>query len=250
MPPNEKHKIRPGQEGLIQVELLPRQGTARPGQLVAIHGTGATVRFACSALPGLALQSEVCLRFMCSRFARPVELVSSANSRRDDGLFSTYEFWFANPREAEERIVPHLKTIFNERSAVRAKPETGKPIEVRLDSDPAGDLAVGRLVDLSTHGLSMKIDTRDEPKFVAAWHAKVSFRLPGSLLPFALPSVIRHRRSTGGEVQLGIEFRVLDDAEYHSQRERIAGWVLLRQQTSAPRTPPPRVMPRRAPPAA
>ena len=242
----QQHKVKPGQEGLLLVELLLSEGLSVTGVLGAIGSTGAAVRFAHNVLQGLALHQEVALQFANPQLTHPITLRAYATARRDDGLSSTYELWFVDPRVAEIELVPRLKAIFNERAAARAEPDPAVPVPVALVCDPLGRKVSGRLVNVSTRGLSMRIPAGHEPAIAPCWYAQATLRLPGLVAPpLDLACVIRQRRSLGKEVELGLEFRQKACEDLRAQQEQIAAFVLSRQQAK-----PLRLQMRRGPPAA
>jgi hypothetical protein len=241
-----EHRVRVEQQALLTVDLYPRSGIPVRVELHAVRPSGATIRIAHTALDGLALRDEVVLRFGNPRFARPIDLAATAHSRVDDGLASTYEMWFVDAGVAATLLIPHLRTIFNERSAHRMAIEPSRPVAVVVE-DPRRLVRVhGRLADVSVHGLGIRLSAADEAALASSWqvHATVRVPTPGTP-PVVLECRIRQRRASGKEVLLGLELDAPMTSEARTHREELAAWVveLQRQQALAgarqPRVRPP-----------
>ena len=234
-----EHRVRVEQQALLTVDLYPRTGIAIRVELQAVRPSGATVRIPHTSLEGLALHEEIVLRFTNPRLARPVDLAASAHARVDDGLASTYEMWFVDAAAAQTLLVPHLRSIFNERSAHRVQPDPSRPISVSIEDERRALRVHGRLVDVSVHGLAVRLTSADESSLAATWQARFSMRIPGGQPPIVVDGRIRQRRSVGKEVVLGVEFDAPYTAEQRAQRENLAGWVSemqLAQAAQPPRT--------------
>jgi hypothetical protein len=134
-------------------------------------------------------------------------------------------------------VLAHLDAILDERRTVRAKADPTGPIAVTVACTSSGEHATGALINLSTDGLSMRIDVEREAALARVDLVSVTFDLPGAPRSIVLPASIRHRRPLGSDVQIGLEFLSLGGVEQCAQREWIAGWVFLRQHVRSTRTP-------------
>lgn len=243
-----EHRVRIEQQALLTVDLYPRSGIPIRVELQAVRPSGVTVRIPHTSLDGLALHEEIVLRFSTPRFARPIDLAASAHARVDDGLASTYEMWFVDAAAAQTLLVPHLRSIFNERSAHRVQPEASRPVSVVLEDDRRALRVHGRVVDVSVHGIGVRLTSAGESSLASSWQVRLSLRLPGSSKPpVVVDGRIRQRRSHGKEVVLGVEFDAPMSAEARAHREELAGWVLELQRARAAAPSQPR---RGVPPAA
>jgi hypothetical protein len=89
-----------------------------------------------------------------------------------------------------------LRALFNERRAVRARPDSSESIAVELT---AGDVppVVGILRDLSLAGMGVLVATEDASGLADVVAVSVKLRLPGTQKSQKLAATVRYRESLG-----------------------------------------------------
>lgn len=229
MTPRNQYTIDPGQEGVVQVELLPAEAEPIVGALLAISSVGTTVGF--ENAPPMALNQEVRLRFSGEPLDQPVIATVHVQSRTDDPRSRKYGFWFARRQEIETRLLPRLQGLFNRRNADRVQPDANMPVLVTLESRPGGARLCGPLLSISTTGMAIRASQEDEAAFSDTTLARASFALPGQAIDCVKVDVsLRQRRLAGRHVQFGLVFEGLDDPLQKRNNDAILAYVHRRQE--------------------
>lgn len=228
MTPRNQYTLEPGQEELVQVELLPSEAEPIVGALLAISSVGTTIGF--EEAPAMALNEEVRLRFSGEPLEQPVVATVHVQSRTDDPCSRKYGFWFVKRQEVESRLLPRLEGLFNRRSADRVQPDPNMPVLVTLESQPGGARLCGPLLSISTSGMAIRASQEDEAAFADTSLARASFALPGQALDCVKVEVsMRQRRLAGRHVQFGLVFEGLDEPSQQRNHDAIVAYVHGRQ---------------------
>jgi hypothetical protein len=222
------------QANLVLVELHVAAASAIEARLLSISVEGAKIRIHSKHAPNLALSKTVRLRFSSPGLERPLEVEAKLHSRHDEDSLRDYGFWFIEPCEIEERLLPCIHKLFERRRFARVQPDPSHCIVVMLYDSATERRVSGQLLEISSGGMAVRIQVEDECQLTNAVGVRAAFTLPtGIPLRIDRRVILRNRTLFGQAVHLGIEF---DDAlnSNNAWRGAILEYINARQRVRAP----------------
>lgn len=203
-------------------------GDSYQGLVRELRDAVVTVDFAADRSPRLAVTSRVPLHFVGS-LVRPITASGKVAGCAEDTVRRTYDF------ELDAAAGGALALHFNRRRPSRVPADPEQPVEVTVRGE-SGVEASGRLVDLSEHGMCVRLDRDDEPLLGDAWHVRTSFALPGDPSPIRLSGLVRHRSRVGAHVHYGLLFDPFETDGFAREQARVTRYMETLQRAMLQRS--------------
>lgn len=136
--------------------------------------------------------------------------------------------------DSERRsLAPQLRSLFNERQAVRVEPEEDQEIDLEITLHGHGTVANGLLRDISVLGIGIWIADEDQEVLGAKDNLTIDLRLPSDEEDITLAVTLRHTQHVGDRVRIGAQM-VAEDAHQARRNEKtLINYVMKRQMEVA-----------------
>ena len=145
-----------------------------------------------------------------------------------------YGVEFNNWISDRHRLAPQLRSLFNEREAVRVEPPEDDEMDVKLDLDGTGSITAGLLRDISVLGVGIWLNDDAQHLLPKENAITIGLQLEEQEEQLKLQVRVRHRHSIGERIRLGVE--ICSDQKGSSlvaTQKRIMKYVMQRQIESA-----------------
>ena len=228
------YRVTPDIERDVRVFAVTPGSQSHQVGLIDISAGG--ISFAVSSGHGLQAQvgSKLLLRFEASRLNNMLEIPSTLRRIEEaDGNF-IYGVEFNNWVDDRFRLAPQLRSLFNEREAVRVEPPEGDELDVRLAINGETPLSPGLLRDISVLGVGIWLND-DEHHTVSSQDAiTIGLHLDNKNEEVQLEVRVRHTHTVGDRIRLGVE--ICEDQPHRglaATQKRIMKYVMQRQIEAA-----------------
>jgi len=124
--------------------------------------------------------------------------------------------------EAGARDLSHLA---ERRRAVRFRAIA--PVAVAVQDVAGGECVEGQMKDVSPTGVSVSMDSRNDPIVFSSWRLSLTIRLPGDHPDVAFIGDVRYRKLAGPRILYGIEFDSSVPG-FEEQQQRLADYIKAR----------------------
>lgn len=225
----QHYRVSPSTEREVRVAIRTSQGAEHFVGLIDISAGG--VALACRAVdaPPVSLMDAVTIVFDSDRLGSPLEIESQVRHVQlsDDDVNIMYGVRFLGWTGQRDSLTPKLRSLFNEREAVRVDPREDEDIEVELSISGKAKITSGMLRDISVLGVGVWVNTDDGPLLEEGSKLTLTLRLPDGQDDIEFDAEIRHMQPLGEHARLGVEIQEGDTAR--KQRRGITGYVMSRQ---------------------
>ncbi len=227
------YRVTPDIERDVRVFAVTPGSTSHQVGLIDISAGG--ISFAVTADHGLQAQvgSKLTLRFEASRLNNTLEIPSTLRriEEADDNLI--YGVEFNNWADDRFRLAPQLRSLFNEREAVRVEPPEGDELDVSVAINGETTLTPGLLRDISVLGVGIWLHD-DEHHVVSNQDAiTIGLQLDNDDEEVQLEVRVRHTHTVGDRVRLGVEICDDQTRRVADTQKRIMKYVMQRQIEAA-----------------
>ena len=225
----QHYRVSPTTEREVRVAIRNSQGVEHSVGLIDISAGGVALACRAADAPQVSLMDTVTIVFSSDRLGSPLEIESQVRHVQlsDDDLNIMYGVRFLGWSGKRNSLTPKLRSLFNEREAVRVDPREDEEIEVELSLSGKARVASGLLRDISVLGVGVWVSTDDGPLLEEGSKLKMTLRLPNGEDDIELDAEIRHMQPLGEQARLGVEIQ--DSDRVRKQRHGITGYVMSRQ---------------------
>ncbi len=231
MAERKNYRVKLKSDRDLEVTLKAAQEPAsHPGEIVDVSADGVGVRFAAKARPGLAVGSEVDLRFTSTQLKKPLEVQARVRRRHEEEGAVRYGLQFLGEEQTDRKLSPILHALFNRRAAYRVEPDPELPVDVTITSVDGGTTAEGQVVNISAGGLQARLPFESDQAFARVDAVRLSLALPGSPNPCSLVGRISARILSGIVVKYGIAFDPERSENFERQTSAIFDYASKRQR--------------------
>lgn len=129
-------------------------------------------------------------------------------------------FTIVDPEALREQLPEYLLHVFNER-AIRRIDVRSAQVEVLMVADDGSASSVGRMCDISTNGISVKLQSLAHGVVKASNRVGLSFRLPTSSAEIHAWAEVRSIRIADDSIVYGLEFAGRDAAAFEHVRSEV-----------------------------
>ncbi len=173
--------------------------------------------------------SKLTLRFEASRLNDALEIPSTLRriETADDSV--VYGVEFNDWTQHRFRLAPQLRSLFNEREAVRVEPREGDELDVTLEVNGQNAVSPGLLRDISVLGVGIWL-TDDAAQGISAEDSiTIGFQLDPDDDQVKLEVRVRHTQTVGDRLRLGVELCDDRNSRLAATQKRIMKYVMQRQ---------------------
>jgi len=238
---DKRNGYKPEPVGDVRLNLILAGGELLPCDIGYLDREGGSLSFPEES--NLYLSRRVKLKFLTD--SRSKESIIDAIILKSSIVKGrrVCRFRFADTVNLEEILGSEVFSNFNRRRAFRVAPKIGDKIEIELSWE--GEVASGRLVDISTTGMGIGITVDSitvdlDPEVGGTLGPRdwvtLSFQLPGWDIRFWVTGIIRNRNIKGKNNRYGIDFRWDQSDESQQQAEAVRGYVMRQQQSMLERS--------------
>jgi hypothetical protein len=190
-------------------------GDVFAGDLLEASFDGVEVRFPRTKTPTLAIGGRAMITIESTHTQASMRLKTKVKHRGEKETFRHYSLLFFEPEKLGEKFPQELLRLFNRRSAYRAQPVPGEPIEIVLRSGK--HQVIGRLRDISATGICALVGPDADIAIAAVEQVETSFRLPPSEKTLKLEAWIRWRHINGLALAYGLQFHPESIKRYEAE---------------------------------
>ena len=211
----------------IEIDLIPQGSAAARGALVAVQGREIDLSLDASG-PRLGLAERVLLCFRGDGLTRKLEVPARVLCRQEAAPERIYRL------QLEGEIEEQLKHCLRRRDAFRVRPDARTGISLCLSPidgpREGGDAPLeAELVDISLHGLSLRIAPDQEMALREVDRVRVELQLPEAPAVLALCGLLVRRQLLAGAVVLGVEIESSETLAASEVEEQLTRYVVRRQ---------------------
>ncbi len=223
------YRVTPTIERDVEVHVVLSDGTVTDLALIDISAGGVGMAGALDDTPDLRVGDGIIVRFTSKRLLKPLEIASQLRHIKttDDGIH--YGIGFDDWGGTRSHLAPKLRSLFNEREAVRVEPRPDEDVLVNIVGPENTDVIEGWLRDISVLGVGMWITAEDETVLQSGCHVQVQFQLPRSPKPLQLAAQLRHQQVVGDRARLGLQIVNDQPGRWNGVHREITQYVMSRQ---------------------
>jgi c-di-GMP-binding flagellar brake protein YcgR len=231
----QHYRVSTSTDREISVRVGLQDGSQHPVGLIDISAGGVALALgADEALPA-KINETVTIIFESDRLGQPLEISSHLRHIKmsDDDANIIYGVSFDPWDENRLNLTPKLRSLFNEREAVRVEPSDDGEIDVQLVFNGRGTVLNGLLRDISVLGLGVWLNTDDAPSLNSASTVALDLTLPTCTEPLHLEVEVRHRAPIGERSRVGMHFTDKDRKTLTNRQKVLTNYVMARQIENA-----------------
>jgi len=227
------YRVTPNLERDVDVQVVLSSGDVIDLPLIDISAGG--VGMACSVddAPNLRVGDNVAIRFSSKRLLKPLEIASQIRHVKltDEGIH--YGIGFDDWGEARSLMAPKLRSLFNEREAVRVEPRPEEEVLVNILTGETLSKVEGLLRDISVLGVGMWVTAEDQLQLESGELVQVQLSLPPSKEVLSLEAQIRHQQLVGDRARVGLQIVNDQPGRWNGVHREITQYVMSRQIETA-----------------
>jgi len=228
-----QYRVTPNLEREVLVSVELADGKVFPVHLVDVSAGGAGFGVVgTDALPVEAGQI-LNIRFDSVRLSELLVVPAELRHVKVEETDVQYGVSFHDWTGIRMNLAPKLRSLFNEREAVRVEPREDEEVPIRVSLGDGSIEASGLLRDISVLGLGLWVSAEDQIGLALGDNLDVHFTLPPSEKPLVLGVVMKHVAEVGEQVRLGLEIERQQPAMMNGTRRGITSYVMTRQMEVA-----------------
>jgi len=171
---------------------------------------------------------NITLRFRSKRLLNPLEIPSQVRHVKNTEQGIHYGIAFDDWAGIRSHLAPKLRSLFNEREAVRVEPRPDEEVAINIHG-ASGDDIEGWLRDISVLGVGMWITAEDHLALEGGQSVQVQFKLPRSEKALTLEAQIRYQQVVGDRARLGLQIVNDQPGRWNGVHREITQYVMSRQ---------------------
>ena len=169
------------------------------------------------------------VRFENGRLQEPLEIQAALRHEKEEDTNVVYGVEFQSWDDERTRLAPKLRSLFNEREAVRVEPHDADELDVEIHLHGHTDLSGGLLRDISVLGIGIWLQDEDQALLVGKESMTLGVRFDPDDEPMELCVRVRHTQQVGERVRIGAQIVPNDKHDARAQKKRIMAYVMKRQ---------------------
>jgi c-di-GMP-binding flagellar brake protein YcgR len=225
----QHYRVTPNIEREVHVFAIATDGTSQQVGLLDISAGG--VSFGVEADQKLVSEvgENLTLRFETGRSAEPLEIAALlCHIKLVEGNL-IYGISFAQWDGDRQSLAPQLRSLFNEREAVRVEPQEDHEVEMQITLHGRGTITHGLLRDISVLGIGVWVADEDQEMLGNGENLTIDLHLPSEDEVLQLNVVVRHTQHVGQRMRVGAQMLSQDIRLSREQTKRITNYVMKRQ---------------------
>ena len=206
-------------------------GTDNTVGLIDISAGGVAVAVSADSPLSVANGDKVTVKFESDRLGTPLQI--SSHIRRikfsSDKKSIMYGVLFDTWTDKRLNLTPKLRSLFNEREAVRVEPREDEEIDVHLVVNGEERIVRGLLRDISVSGVGVWLNDDEDSKACTDPQISVDLTLPDDASYVRLAVEVRYVQEVGDRSRVGMRFADNDPKIERAQYKYITNYVMTRQ---------------------
>jgi len=206
-------------------------GTDNTVGLIDISAGGVAVAVSADSPLSVANGDKVTVKFESDRLGTPLQI--SSHIRRikfsSDKKSIMYGVLFDTWTDKRLNLTPKLRSLFNEREAVRVEPREDEEIDVHLVVNGEERIVRGLLRDISVSGVGVWLNDDEDSKACTDPQISVDLTLPDDTSNVRLAVEVRYVQEVGDRSRVGMRFADNDPKIERAQYKYITNYVMTRQ---------------------
>jgi c-di-GMP-binding flagellar brake protein YcgR len=225
----QHYRVTPNIEREVHVFAIATDGTSQQVGLLDISAGG--VSFGVEADQRLVSEvgDNLTLRFETGRSAEPLEIAALLCHIKLIEGHLIYGISFAQWDGDRQSLAPQLRSLFNEREAVRVEPREDDEVEIQITLHGRGTITHGLLRDISVLGIGVWVADEDQEMLGNGESLSIDLHLPAEEEVLQLNVKVRHIQHVGQRVRVGAQMLSQDIRLSREQTKRITNYVMKRQ---------------------
>ena len=169
------------------------------------------------------------VRFENGRLQKPLEIRAALRHEKSEDCNVVYGVEFQSWNDERHRLAPKLRSLFNEREAVRVEPRDDDELDVEIHLQGNTNLSGGLLRDISVLGIGIWLQDEDQALLDGKESMTLGVRLEPDEEPMEISVRVRHTQQVGERVRIGAQILPDEKHDARAQKKRIMAYVMKRQ---------------------
>lgn len=215
----------------LRVAVQGETGPVLVGEVVDASPRGTSVRFHHEGAPCFAIGDAAKISVSSPALPHAITLATRVASRGEAEPYRTYGFELHRRSDGEREMASAYLDLIGRRNAFRVEFGPDEEIAVSVLAQALGESheLVGRLLDISTGGVRMRLKADAEHILHLLDSLEIRFALPGRDARFTFGVAIRHRiADSSGGVAYGLRFDAGRSPDFVEQMEQVSEFVMQR----------------------
>jgi len=227
------YRVTPNIEREVFIDLVLEDGGVVRVIPVDISAGGMGVGLVMDGAPEIRAGNRLQIRFSSARLGQPIVIQSQVRHVKiEDGLLMlgiAFDDWGS----IRSHLAPRLRSLFNEREAVRVEPRPDEEVLVMVEINGIRSHVEGLLRDISIFGVGMWVPAEDERTLATGAKVRLEFSLPPSDERIVLEASICHHQLVGQRARVGLQIQPNQPGRWNGVHKEITQYVMKRQMETA-----------------
>ena len=223
------YRVTPTIEREVTVNVVLPSGDSVDLALIDISAGGVGMAGMLGEDPPLQEGDSIIVCFTSKRLLHPLEIPSQVRHIKIVDDAAHYGISFDEWGGARSHLAPKLRSLFNEREAVRVEPRPEEDVVVHIGVPTKGGVVEGWLRDISVLGVGMWITAEDQVDLEDRRRVQIQFTLPQSKGLLELEVHICHQQVVGDRTRLGLQIVNDQPGRWNGVHREITQYVMSRQ---------------------
>jgi len=225
----QHYRVTPNIERDVHVFAVSTDGTTQQVGLLDISAGGVSFGVGTDQKLVSEVGDTLTLRFETGRLTQPLDIpallchIKLVENNLIYGI--SFEQWDGE----RQSLAPQLRSLFNEREAVRVEPQEDEEVDIKITLHGRGTTTHGLLRDISVLGIGVWVADEDQEMLGRGEDLTINLHLPAEEESLQLKVAVRHTQHVGERVRVGAQ--MIDEGVKKSRDniKRITNYVMKRQ---------------------
>jgi c-di-GMP-binding flagellar brake protein YcgR len=213
----------------VFVDFVLADGAAVRVMLVDLSAGGLGAGLSYTDTSPVQAGDRLIVRFSSDRLLNPLEIKSQIRHVKVEGDLLLYGVAFEDWGEVRSQLAPRLRTLFNEREAVRVEPRTDQDVSVSVQLSGRRAQLEGLLRDISIFGVGMWVMAEESAILTSGDTVYLELALPPSTRTLNLAASVCHQQLVGGRARIGLRMVRDQPGDWTGVQKVITRYVMTRQ---------------------
>ena len=213
----------------VDIHVVLGDGTVADLALIDISAGGVGMAGPLDDPPDLCEGDSIVLRFSSKRLLKPIEIPSQVRHIKPTEQGIHYGIAFDDWGGTRSHLAPKLRSLFNEREAVRVEPRPEEDVLVNILGQEQPVNIEGWLRDISVLGVGMWVTLEDQLELESGSTVQVQLTLPRTDKSLNLEAQVRHQQIVGDRARIGLQIVNDQPGRWNGVHREITQYVMSRQ---------------------
>ena len=213
----------------VFVDVVLNNGDVVDLALIDISAGGVGMAGPVEGAPQLRVGGNLVVRFSSKRLLKPLEIPSQIRHIKLTEQGVHYGISFDDWGGTRSHLAPKLRSLFNEREAVRVEPRPDEDVPVTVINGGKAQEIEGWLRDISVLGVGMWVTAEDHLSLESGSSVRVQFKLPQTDKSVDLEAQVRHQQVVGDRARVGLQIVNDQPGRWNGVHREITQYVMSRQ---------------------